>query len=89
MKKVAMTLISVFICVNINYSQTIDDLVKGPIPGFTCTPDAGKFGIIAEMSSISTKTMFNQDCDEITFKDLTEGLADPKMSMTVLYLSCY
>ncbi len=86
MKKVIMALISVFVCVNISYSQTIDDLIKGPIPGYTCTPDAGKFGILTEIVSISTKTIFNKDGDEITFQNLTEGLADPKMSITNLYL---
>ncbi|MBN1694437.1 transporter [candidate division WOR-3 bacterium] len=87
MKKVIMTLVSVFVCLNVSYSQTIDDLVKGPIPGYTCTPDAGKFGILTEMVSISTKTMFDEDGNEITLEDLTGGLADPKMSMVNLYLT--
>lgn len=69
------------------FSQTIDDLIKGPITGFTYVPAVGKFDISGNLVFLSTNSIFDEDGKEQTFNDLMEGLADPEMSMSALYLT--
>lgn len=86
MKKTQIVLFSV-LALTIGFSQTIDDLLKGPITGFTYVPAAGKFDISADLVFLSTNSIFDEDGKEQTFNDLFDGMADPEMSMSALYLT--
>lgn len=68
------------------FSQTIDHLIKGSIAGFTYVPDAGKFGISANLVFVSSNSFFDENGDETTYNYLMGGLADPEMSVSTLYL---
>lgn len=85
MKKKHLITLVIFL-ITICFSQTIDDLIKGPITGFTYAPDAGKFDISADMVFLSSNSIFDDNGDEITYNKLTEGILDPEMSMSAFYL---
>ena len=46
-------IIIIFYTITYCFSQTLDDAIKGPIPGMTYTSESGKFNINANFISIS------------------------------------
>ena len=58
-------IIIIFYTITYCFSQTLDDAIKGPIPGMTYTSDLGKFNINANFISYSIESTFDDNGDEI------------------------
>ncbi|UCD36949.1 MAG: transporter [Fidelibacterota bacterium] len=85
MKRTSLLLFPVLL-LSVCFSQTLDDLVAGPLTGHTFVPEAGKFNISSELAFLSSISEFNEDGNEKTFKDNVYGFAEPELSISVLAL---
>ena len=57
--------IMIFYIITYCFSQSIDNAIKGPIPGMTYTPDVGKFNINTISSFTFIESTFDDNGDEI------------------------
>jgi len=73
-----------FVLFTFCFSQNVEELVRGPITGFTETPRLGKFTISTNLVKGSTTSIFDEDGDEVTLNKLEDGDADPEVYSTVL-----
>ena len=62
-------IIIIFYTITYCFSQTLDDAIKGPIPGMTYTSESGKFNINANFISYSIESTFDDNGDEISISD--------------------
>jgi hypothetical protein len=73
--------------VTICYSQSIDEMMRGPILGYTYVPDVGKFDISVQFISFNFNSSFDEDGKEVSFNDEFDGFADPELSQTSIQFS--
>lgn len=65
-------------------SQSLDELIRGPLLGFTFTPEVGKFDISASYVSVGANSLYDTDGKEMTYNDVFDGYADPEVSFSAI-----
>jgi len=69
------------------FSQSVEELARGPINGFTETPTAGWFSISTSFEKASATSLFDEDGESITLNKLEDGDADPEVYASALSLT--
>jgi hypothetical protein len=82
LQSVALILVFVTFC----NSQSLDELIRGPLLGFTYTPEVGKFDISASYVNVNANSLYDGDGKEMTYNDVFDGYADPEVSFSGMYL---
>ena len=80
-------IVALLVMLTMCYSQSIDDMIKGPLLGFTFVPDVGKFDVSMSYVTQSANSAFNDKGKEISFNDNFDGLADPELSQSAILFS--
>jgi len=75
-----------FLFVSFCNSQSLDELIRGPLLGFTFTPEVGKFDISASYVTVNANSFFDNDGKEMTYNDLFDGLAEPDVSLSLMMI---
>ncbi len=67
--------------------QTIDDMIRGPITGYTFIPELSKSALYFRYSTLSSTSLFDDEGDEESFEDVMDGYASPEYSGSRLDIS--
>jgi len=81
LQSVALILVFVTFC----NSQSLDELIRGPLLGFTYTPEVGKFDISASYVNVNANSLYDGDGKEMTYNDVFDGYADPEVLSSWMY----
>lgn len=82
MNRLISSLKLVLLITNFTLAQTVDNLVNGPLVGFTFAPTAKRYAISADVFALSTNTIYDKFGREKTYKDLIKGKGNPKRAIT-------
>jgi len=82
LRSVALVLLFVSFC----NSQSLDELIRGPLLGFTFTPEIGKYDISASYVSVNANSLYDDDGKEMTYNDFFDGYADPEVSLSLMMI---
>ena len=78
---------AVLMILTFGYAQGIDDLIRGPILGYTFGPEVGKIDLSMSYVTLSANSSFNDDGKEISYNDDFDGLAEPEISQSAIQFS--
>ena len=87
MKKVLLLIILLLYWISISNAQSLEYLINGPVEGLTSAP-ASMHGYCSVNSIyIGTNTVYNQNGESHTYKELNNNLVDPKITIHIMNLT--
>lgn len=78
--------ILMFVLFTFCFSQSVEELARGPINGFTEIPKPGNFSIRTSLVKATATSIFDENGDEVTLNKLEDGDADPEVYYSKLYV---
>lgn len=85
-KKLMLSVFVLFVCSV--YSQSVEEMVNGPISGYTFLPKAQTVDFNIAFSSRSATSFWDYKGNETSYSYIYEGEMDPKLIWSNIFLSC-